>query len=138
MRTNLEQARHLMESQGYTCVLYKAGRVYTSDQRGVRPLLNWLESGADVRGYSAADKVVGKATALLYCLLGVREVYAGVISRAAELVLLGHGVPVLYSQRVDFIFNRSRTGQCPMEAATKDIDDPEAGLAAIRQALKRL
>ena len=48
MRTNLEQARHLMESQGYTCVLYKAGRVYTSDQRGVRPLLNWLESGADV------------------------------------------------------------------------------------------
>lgn len=133
MRTNLEKARHYLETGHHTCVLCKGDRVYTSGVRGVSPLLRWLDAGTELQGFSAADKVVGKATAMLYCLLGVREVYAGVMSRAAVKVLLRHGIGVLYTEQVDFIWNREHTGQCPMEAAVADIEDPAAGRIAVEK-----
>lgn len=41
----------------------------------------------NVKGCCAADKIVGKAAALLYVGLGVREVYASVMSRRGEETL---------------------------------------------------
>ena len=96
MTTELNQARELLATGGYTCVLRKEGRTYTSTHRGVAPLLGWLEDGTDLTGFSAADKVVGRAAALLYRLLRVREVYAAVISRGALEVLEAGGISVIH------------------------------------------
>ena len=40
MNTNLLNARSLLESGNYTCVLCRGDTVYTTTQRGVAPLLN--------------------------------------------------------------------------------------------------
>ena len=76
----LRKAKETLESGGYTCVLTDGTIVYTSKLRGVKPLVQFLESGTIPSGFSAADKVIGRATAYLYVLLGVREVYAQIIS----------------------------------------------------------
>ena len=55
----------------------------TSTERGVKPLLQWLDGENRVKGFSAVDKVVGRAAAFLYVLLEVKEVYAGVMSEGA-------------------------------------------------------
>lgn len=55
----------------------------TSTERGVKPLLQWLDGENSVKGFSAVDKVVGRAAAFLYVLLEVKEVYAGVMSEGA-------------------------------------------------------
>lgn len=131
-----EKAKSMLQSGGYTCVLCNGDRVYTSNLRGVRPLLEMLET--DVSGFYAADKVVGKATALLYCLLNVRAVHASVISQAALQVLQRGGIAVSWDSLVDYIKNRSGDGRCPMEQATEGIDDPQKALIAIQQKLKEL
>lgn len=138
MRTDMERARSLLDREGYTCVLCKGDRVYTGTQRGVMPLLRWLDSGLDMKYFSAADKVVGKATAMLYVLLGVKEVYARVMSKAAVKLLLRHSIAILWDEQVDFIQNRQGDGPCPMEQAVWELDDPHEGLAAIRKKLAEL
>jgi len=92
MNTNLQKARELLESGNYTCVVCNEDSVYTTSRRGVAPLLNWLEDGTNLAGFSAADRVVGRGAAFLYCLLGVREVFAQVMSHPAAEVLQVHGI----------------------------------------------
>lgn len=138
MNENAAKARHILFSGGYTCVLCKADAVSTDTCRGIRPLLDRIDSPADWQGYSAADKVVGKAAAYLYHLLGVEFVYAQVISQPAAAVLAHYGIELAYDSLVPAIANRDGTGFCPMESAVLNIDDPEQALAAIRKKLAEL
>lgn len=134
--TDGDNARKILTENGCTCVLCKDSAVYTTTLRGVKPLVQWLESGMDVRDFSAADKVVGKATAFLYCLLGVREVYAQVMSEGAQEVLKGHGICAWYDTLVKHIVNRKGDGICPFEAAVWEITDPEEARTAILAKMK--
>lgn len=135
---DLQKAKDILQSTGSTCVLCLGDQVITSHRRGVAPLMEFWEQQLDLTGFSAADKVVGKATALLYCLLQVKAVHGLVMSRPALQILTAQGIQTTYDQLVDAIQNRTGTGLCPMETATREIDDPQAAPAAIRQALKRL
>ena len=85
--SDLNKAKALLAAGGYTCVLCRGDEIHTATARGVKPLVDWLDSGLDLRGFSAADKVVGRATAFLYVLLGVREVHALVMSAPAKEAL---------------------------------------------------
>ena len=71
---DLERAREIFDSGDYTCVLCKGEVTLTSTERGVKPLLNWLDGENVLKGFSAADKVVGRAAAFLYILMEVKEV----------------------------------------------------------------
>ena len=133
MGTDLEQARLLLEQGEYTCVFYKAETARTFTQRGVKPLLELLEAGEDLRGWSVADKVVGKAAAMLYVCMGVREVYAQVMSRAAENTLLRHGIAAQCSTLTERIQNRRGDGLCPMEEAVWDVEDPKEALQILKR-----
>ena len=134
MNNDLIRARNTLVHSNFTCVLCRGDTVRTCTARGVRPLLELLEEGS-WQGFSAADKVVGKATAFLYVLLGVKAVWAPVISESALEVLTSHGIEAFWDATVPSIFNRDRTGFCPMETATRDIEDPAEALAAIRKTL---
>ncbi len=138
MDRNLVYAKELLEKENFTCVLWNGEHLYTSRERGVKPLLEWLDQGLDLTSFSAADKVVGKAAAFLYVLLGVSRVYASVISEAAEATLLKVQIPTSYDKKTKEIINRSGTGLCPMEQATLAIESPEEALLAIKETLKRL
>lgn len=136
--TDLEQAVALLGGEGVTCAVCKGSSHFTSARRGVAPLLDWLDSGMTLSGFCAADRVVGKATAMLYCLLGVRQVHARVISRCAAEYLARHGIEASWELQVEHIQNRAKTGYCPMEQAVLALEEPAHGLAAIRQTLARL
>ena len=138
MEQNLKKALDLLNSGNYTCVACKEEVVYTTTQRGVAPLLNWLDSKTDLKDYSAADRVVGRGAAFLYCLLGVKEVYALVMSRPAAEVLQAHGILADAGTFVEGIINRTGTGPCPFEAAVMDIQDTQEALNAIRMTRRKL
>jgi len=135
---DLEKARRILTEKAYTCVLCRGDEIHTSQARGVRPLVRWLTFGPDLRSFSAADKVVGKATAYLYCLLGVKAVHAGVMSGAAAEVLRENGITVTQDKLVENIINRSGDGICPFEAAVWDIHTPEEALIAIRKKMEQM
>lgn len=138
MSENLEKAKALLKNGGYTCVFYNGEDFITDNERGVRPLLSLIEKGRSLYGYSAADKVVGKAAAFLYILLGVKEIYADVMTKDAESVLKKSGINIFGEQTADIIINRAKTGRCPMDSAVSDIDSPDEGLIVIKSALEKI
>lgn len=133
-----ERAKNLLAEGAYTCAICSGEKVYTSHERGVKPLLDLLEQGAELKGFSAADRVVGKAAAFLYVLLGVSAVYAGVMSRPAAGVFRRFGIEAEADEQVEVIANRSNTGLCPMESAVWNIDRPEEALEAVKKKLREL
>ena len=135
---NLNKAIMLLNSTGNTCVLCGSQAILTDKRRGVRPLLDLLETSTDVSGFSVADKVVGKAAAFLYCLLNIKELYAAVISQPALQVLQEAGITTTYGQLVPAIQNRTKDGFCPMESAVLNLDDPLEARNAIYQTLAQL
>ena len=138
MHDNLKQAADLLLSGNYTCVLCGRDCSYTDMRRGVRPLLELLDRGKNLCGFVAADKVVGKAAAFLYVLMGVSAVYAQVVSAPAKEVLSRYGIELVYAHQVPAIENRTKTGLCPIESSVWDIDDPQIALVAIRHTLETL
>ncbi len=92
--TDLELAKRNLA--GHTICLCKDGKLLTSDKRGISPMMDFIEEGRDVTGYSVADKIVGKAAAFLFVLAGVTEVYAEVVSSEGKRVLDEHGIPVRF------------------------------------------
>lgn len=135
---DLEQAKQILSEGGYTCVLVRGETVLTATQRGVKPLMDWLDAGTDTRGFCAADKVVGKAAAWLYVLLGVKAVHAGVLSESAASVFAQNGIAVSCDTAVAAIRNRTNTGFCPMEQAVMAAATAKEAREQIRLTLARL
>ncbi len=138
MSQDLKQAMERLETKEYTCVLCHGEQFFCSCERGVKPLLKWLEDGSIPRGFSAADKVVGRAAAFLYILLGARAVYAEIMSEPACQILETHHIEYKARHTVPAIRNRAGDGFCPMESAVLHIDEPKAALAAIQKKLQSL
>lgn len=132
MDNNLLKAREILQTGDYTCVVCREDTVYTTTLRGVAPLLDWLDDGANLAGFSAADRVVGRGAAFLYCLLKVNAVYARVMSHPAAEVLRAYGIEAYADTFVEGIINRTGSGPCPFEAAVMDIHNAQEALTAIR------
>ena len=120
MNKDLAKAKKILCDTGSTCVLCKGGSRVESQLRGVAPLVELLDMGMDFSGYSAADKVIGKATAFLYCLLEVKAVYAPVISQPALDVLQQHSIETHYDLCVPAILNRRKDeSRCSPKQASR-------------------
>ena len=120
---DLIKAKEILLSGNYTCVLCKENEVFTSEFRGVKPLVKWYAEKSNFKGFSAADKVVGKATAFLYALLGVKRVFAKVISLPAKEVLESYDIYTEYENLVPNIINRAGDGICPFEMVVENVTD---------------
>ena len=125
-------------SDDVTCVLKKGDDEIVSKARGIRPLIDLINDGKTYEGYSAADKIVGKAAALLFVKAKVKSVYAEVASEPAEAVFRKAGVPFSYGTLTRYIVNRSGDGPCPMEATVFSVDDPEQAFILLRNKLLSL
>ena len=133
MKNEWNNAKEELKKGDYSCVICRNGKFYTTRERGIKPLIDWKDSGIDMRGFYAADRIVGKAAAMLYVLLGVRAVYAPVMSESAVRVFLRYGIDYECDTQVKLIINRKGTGICPMENAVKDMEDPEEGYAVLKK-----
>lgn len=116
------------------CVAYNENGLHTSNEKGLLPLINWLEGDPDfLRGASVADKVVGRAAAMIMVYAGVCEVYASVISDAALELLKSEGIACTYSMTCIAISNRRGDGICPMERAVSRIRDPKEAFEVLKE-----
>ncbi len=136
--SNIDKAKKILESGNYTCVICKGDNVYTSVERGVAPVLSLIEHKTDISGFSVADKVIGKAAAMLFSLAGVKEIFTDVISIPAKEYLEKQGITVSYNKLTEKIINRTGDGLCPMESLVMNINDEIEAFHAISEKLKML
>ena len=110
-----------------------ASNGYVSFDSGIKPLIDKLEEDIYYfKGLEVADKIVGKAAAMLFALSGVKKVYAHVLSEAGEKILKENNIEYEYGQLVNYIINRKGDGMCPMEMTVKDIDDINEAFLALK------
>lgn len=122
-----------------SCVVCKNGKVYAEKGIGVKPLLFFLRQNPRFfSGASVADKVIGKAAALLLIYSGVSAVYGEVMSESAIEMLEQYGVPYSYGTLVPVILNRRSDDLCPLEQAVKQIDNPVKALLAVENRVAEL
>ena len=113
-----------------------ASNGYYSFDGGIKPIITKMVESIDYfKDLSVVDKVVGKASASLLVLSGVKQVYGLVLSKAAKDVLEKHNIPYQFDQLVDYIENQNKDGMCPMELTVKDIDDPYDAYIALKDKL---
>lgn len=133
-----QKARELL-TEGISCVIVKGNNVYTSKKTGIAPLMELIDKGCDeYSGASVADKIVGKAAAMLFCKIGITSVYAKVISRPGLEYLRHHGVNVSYEILTERIINRVGNDVCPMEKAVTSVSDYNEGYYILKQRIEEL
>lgn len=131
---NQQQLKERLLVEQCSCVIYNQGEVRIFRERGVKDLYRLLKEEPEfLAGASMADKVIGKAAAVLLALGGVREVFALVISLPARELLERAGIATGYSEEVPHIINRTRTGWCPLETRCYSLETPEACLVQIEE-----
>ena len=124
--------------QGHTICLCKDGNCLYSEKRGIAPMMGFIADGVDLRGYSVADVVVGKAAALLFVKCGIKGVFAKTLSEAGKKILAENGIECEYEVLTERIINRIGTDICPMEKAVLSCGDPEEAYYILKEKLKAL
>ena len=135
---DLDRAAHLLKQESCTSVFCGKGVTYIGRNRGVYDLVGLLTSGVELKGFSAADLVVGKAAALLLILAGVKEVYTPVMSEPAAYLFTYYGVLSKYDYIVPEILNEARTETCLLDQCISHTKSPEAALQLIKNALRNI
>lgn len=135
MKNDLIKAKEIFIAGNYTCVLCRGEKTYKSIERGVKPLVMWIDSKTDLSGFSAVDKVVGKAAAMLYVILKVNHIYAEVMSEAAVKVFSKYGIESQSGIIIKEIRNRQNTGSCPMEIAVRSTEAPLDAYKAVKHTI---
>jgi len=133
MNIDLELAKTILREQGKVLVLVKDGYVLgTGERQGVADLLSLASQlGRQAQGAALADRVVGKAAAMVARSMGVSAIYARLASETARQAL-GLEIPLEYEQLVPLILNRKGDGPCPLEKLVMTIDDPRQAVAALQ------
>ena len=122
---DLKLAKEKLAEPGCTCAVVRGETVITSEKRGIEPILRWIHEGTDLAGACVADRVVGKAPALLYTLTGVSHVFAYTMTTDAMRIFERAGISYSYDEETDKIINRMGTDICPMEKTVSSLEDPE-------------
>lgn len=130
--------KNLLARGSYSCVIADRDRVMTSRARGIAPLLERAERSERLEGAFVADRIIGKAAAMLLVVMRVASVYGQIMSREAEALLSANGIEVEYGALTDHIINRSGDGLCPMEQAVRDLTDCAAAPAVLRRRIEEL
>lgn len=133
--TDLELAEQIFHAEAASFVLVKQGRMLARGSRdGIGELLEVVERlGNDASGSSLADKIVGKAVAMVAAYGGICAVYSPLASEAARILLACHQIDLRADRTVPLILNRRNDGPCPMERLTMSLEEPKDAVAALRK-----
>lgn len=135
----LQTAIDLLHKEDLTCVILGREETLRFRLRGIRPMTDTLRDHPEVlKGAYIADRIIGKAAAMLAVAGGANAVYGEVMSEAGLEMLRKHGIEAQYGTLTTAIRNRENTGLCPMEQTVQNLNDPQDALPALLATLTRL
>jgi hypothetical protein len=123
---DLEIAKKRLNENGLTLSIVKDGKiVFETVSHGVSGFLEAIEKlRNELEGASVADRIVGKAIALLCVYAKIKAIYAKVLSENAKKVLEENMVYHEWTSLVEHILDASKTELCPFERLVAEISSP--------------
>jgi hypothetical protein len=124
---DLDLAKGELYEEKLTLVIVKNGSVvFQTDSHRIGGFLDAIEKcGDSLEGASVADRVVGRAVALLCVYAKIKEVYSVVVSRKAQALLKENNVNCQWKELVDNVLDIKKTSMCPFEKAAQNIFRPD-------------
>jgi hypothetical protein len=138
---DLEIAKKRLSEKSLTLSIVKNGEIiFETVSNGISGFLEAIEKFGDgLEGASVADRVTGKAIALLCVYAKVKAVYAIILSKGAKSVFEKHAVYHEWENLVENILDINKAGICPFEKLATEISNPKDGyrkLKALQNSLK--
>ncbi|KON31238.1 hypothetical protein AC482_01430 [miscellaneous Crenarchaeota group-15 archaeon DG-45] len=127
-----------LEKLSLNLQIHRGGEaIFSSAGSGIAPLIEAIDSigRAGLRGSIVADKIVGRAAALMAAYMEASEVHAALISAGAKEVLRGHGIGFRFSRETRAILSRDGADLCPFERLVLDVRDPSEAYKRIKAKL---
>jgi hypothetical protein len=133
--------KHLFKEESLTLAIAKDGEIiFETSSHGISGFLEAVEKFGDkLKGASVADKVVGKAIALLCVYTKVKMVYAVTLSKEAKAFFENHKVYHEWDELVENILDFKKANVCPFEKLATEISNPNEAykrLKALQNSLK--
>ena len=138
---DLETAKNRLRKKGLTLSIAKKGEiVFEANSHGISGFLEAIENlGLKLEDASVADRVTGKAIALLSVYAKVKAVYAITLSERAKTVFEENAVYHEWGNLVKNILGANKAGICPFEELAMEISNPNDAyrrLKALQNSLK--
>ena len=108
-----------------TIIIYKDGDVFTSEDKSLRPILDYLNENETMKGAFAFDRTVGKAEALLYAYGKAKFVYGETMSIPAQKILIRRRIQYKAGKLVGEILTPDNTDARPCDKAVENIKKPQ-------------
>lgn len=131
---DLQLAKKQLYGQQLTLVIVKGGQVlFQTDSHKISGFIKAIEKlGTQLNDAAVADRVAGKALALLCVYAGISEVYAEVLSKNAQSVFEEYKIGVHYKELVDNVLDLNKDSVCPFEKVAAGIVNPKDSYGAFR------
>ena len=133
----MDELIQMLHEEHLTCIVKQKKEIYKEYSNGIKPILNLLNCN-HLEDALLADKVIGKAAALLMVYGKISAVHTDILSEHAKKIFDQYKIPYTYDLLVPYIINRTKTGMCPMEETVLNIDDPAIALEKLQQKVKEL
>lgn len=132
---NIDLAKTTLLENKHSIVVVKENNVvYKSDKNGLLPIIDVYDSDKKILdGAAVADKVIGRAAALILIEANISKLYAQLISENAISILDNTNIKYEYDKKVKEIRNRDNTGMCPMEELSLATDNADELIRKVKE-----
>lgn len=122
---DIEIAQKILLEKNKTLVIVKNKEViFSSEEKGIKPMYNAVKQlESKLAGASLADRVIGKAAAMLAVYANIKEMHTVLISKGGKVVLDESKIIYTYEKCVPYIKNRSKNDLCPIEKISQSISN---------------
>lgn len=123
---DLQKVKQVFNERELSLVAVNADLVWSTSGRGIKPLFDFITQHPQMAQHaSVADKVIGKAAALLAVYGGINAIFAELSTYQAQKICQENQIFFEAKQLVEAIENRDKTDLCPMEKLSEGVTVPK-------------
>jgi hypothetical protein len=132
--TDLEIAKTELYEENLTLAIVKNGSlIFSTKSNRISGFLDAIEKcGSTLEGASLADRVAGKAIALLCAYAKIKEVYAAILSQKAMAIFKQYKISFRWNEMVENVLDTNKADVCPFEKAAASISEPQRAYIVFR------
>jgi hypothetical protein len=134
---DLELARNVINNDDCNFVVVKNEKIWKKEKdEGLKPILEVIvEMDEDINGSVIGERILGKATALLFRYAKASGVYSIQGTKTAIALLIMGGVPCQVDKMIPFIQKNKTNNQYLFEDILNEVISPEEAFAILKEKL---
>lgn len=132
--TDINIAKTHLHNNNLSMVIIKDGKIIEESlAKGIKPIYDiYTERKESLNNSIVADKVIGKAAAMILANGGIKMLYTDLISDKAIEVLDEFKIEYEFAKKVPLILNRDGSDMCPIEKLSSNTEKVEDLIDKIR------